>query len=213
MLEPRRPLAPQSALQRFRSDPVAPAVWRSASLCIQELPDCSCLRMQWLEDVPALRARIVAVTGMALPGPGLLARDGVRELVWLAPREWLWLLPGGDEQGLLSLVESLDDGLVVLTPAGASLVGIGLSGPDARALLATSCGIDLHPDAFVAPCAASTRLAQLPVLLKQSLPGDSFQMLVDRSHAAWLWAWLLDAAIEFGPPIAACTDAYVGIDL
>jgi len=55
--------------------------------------------------------------------------------------------------------------------------------------------LDLHPDAFAAGRCAQTLLAGVTVIVHRHAGG--FDLLVARSHAEYLWAWLADAAQEF----------------
>jgi len=72
-------------------------------------------------------------------------------------------------------------------------VAIALEGPQAAEVLARGCGLDFSEPVFGHGACTRTRLAQLPVLLRR-VSHERFEMLVDRSAAAWLHEWLQDAA-------------------
>jgi sarcosine oxidase, subunit gamma len=79
------------------------------------------------------------------------------------------------------------------TDVSDSLVTLWIEGPDAQALLARGCGLDLSVGAFGPQACARTRLAQLPVVIRRATP-DRFECVADRASAQWLHDWLMDAA-------------------
>jgi sarcosine oxidase subunit gamma len=84
-------------------------------------------------------------------------------------------------------------------------IGLRLTGPRARDVLAKGCSIDLHPRVFRRESSAQTTLGQAGiVLLALSDGGDDYLMLVRSSFAGYLADWLLDAALEFTTPHSKC---------
>lgn len=77
-------------------------------------------------------------------------------------------------------------------------VTIAIEGPQATDVLARGCGLDFSARAFGQDVCARTRLAQLAVVLRR-VNDERFELLVDRSSAAWLHDWLLDAATAVVP--------------
>jgi len=127
---------------------------------------------------------------------------GAGRAVWLGPDEWL----------LTSTTEALDEleALVraVILPLGgaaadvsAQRIGLRLTGPRARDVLAKGCSIDLHPRVLRGGNSVQTTLGQAGVvLLALSDAGDEYLVLVRSSFAGYLADWLLDAALEFTAP-------------
>ena len=74
---------------------------------------------------------------------------------------------------------------------------ICLSGARAREVLAKGCGLDFHPRVFGPGRCAQSALARAPVIVHQTDEGPSYELYVDASFAAYLWAWLEDAAGEY----------------
>jgi sarcosine oxidase subunit gamma len=97
--------------------------------------------------------------------------------LWLGPDEWLVL--DGREQDY-----------PVACDVSANRVCLELAGPGARAVLAGGTPIDLR--ALEPGCCAQTLLARAQVILQCTAP-DSFRILVRRSFAPYLRAWLEDA--------------------
>lgn len=72
-------------------------------------------------------------------------------------------------------------------------VTLAIEGSQAVDVLARGCGLDLRDAIFGQDRCTRTRLAQLPVMVRR-VNTERFELLVDRSAAAWLQDWLLDAA-------------------
>lgn len=119
--------------------------------------------------------------------------------VWLGPDEWLLTSTAETPEELEQRVQ------VVVRPRGgaatdvsAQRIGLRLSGPRARDVLAKGCSIDLHPRVFCAGRSAQTMLGQAGVvLLSLAAAGDDYLLLVRSSFAGYLADWLMDAAQEF----------------
>ncbi|MCC7274158.1 MAG: sarcosine oxidase subunit gamma [Alphaproteobacteria bacterium] len=135
---------------------------------------------------------------LALPTePNRVASDGGRAAVWLGPDEWLILLPRGDVASTVARLEmALDGGHFAAVDTSAARLGLALSGPAARQVLAKGCGLDLHPRAFAPGDCAQTALARVPVLLVQRDEAPTFWVFVRPSYAVFLARWLIDAIAE-----------------
>ena len=80
----------------------------------------------------------------------------------------------------------------------ANRVGLEIAGPDARRLLAFGCALDLDHPAFGAGRCAQTMVARAGVILWQVDEVPTYRLLVRPSFAAYLEAWLEDAALGLG---------------
>ena len=133
------------------------------------------------------------------PGPDLptepntVAGDASRAALWLGPDEWLVVGPAGSEQALA-------DGF---RAAGASVVDVSanrttleMRGPRVRELLEFGCPIDLDPSVLGPGRCAQTLLARANVLIwfVADDPEPVYRLLVRPSFAAYVAAWLADAA-------------------
>lgn len=149
-------------------------------------------------------ARIVGAASPIAPntvaGPVDLAL-GPR-LLWLGPDEWLAVCASGVENRLAAeLGAALADQFASVIETSDGRAAIGIEGSHARDVLMKGCTIDLHPRAFVPGQCAQTLLARAAVLIHCVGP-DAFDLYVARSFAEYLWAWLEDAAGEFGIRVA-----------
>ncbi len=147
---------------------------------------------------------VKGVLGFALPGRVNTAA-GNRDLakgpraLWLGPDEWLVVTaPGGEAALAGALAKAVAETPAAVTDVGEGRTVIGLSGAEARPVLMKGCSLDLHPRAFAAGRCAQTRLAKASVILHQTSDAPAYDIYVHRSFAEYLWAWLTDAAREYG---------------
>lgn len=118
--------------------------------------------------------RLVAIDGEVAEG----ALAGLAVLR-LGPRELLVL--GVEASALPPLPGAL------AVDVGDAHEGWSISGPGAARLLAQACMLDLgsvHPGE-----ATRTSMAGIAVILRR-MPAGGWELRVERSHAAWLEAWL-----------------------
>jgi sarcosine oxidase subunit gamma len=116
------------------------------------------------------------------------------KVLWLAPDEWLIVTPDGSQSRVASaLREASGEGFVTVVELGSGQTVIEISGPRAREVIAKGCPLDLHPRAFGAGRCAQSRLARALVTLVQVDAAPTFELIVRRSFADYLWQWLRDA--------------------
>ena len=85
---------------------------------------------------------------------------------------------------------------VSIVDVSANRTTLELRGPRARELLEFGCPIDLHPRVFGPGRCAQTLLARANVLIWHVAdePEDTWRLFVRPSFAAYVAAWLADAA-------------------
>ena len=148
------------------------------------------------------------VLGLALPTlPNTATRAEGLALLWLGPDEWLAVQQTAAPDAETRLAAKLREALgyapggphAAVTEVGESLCCIAVAGPQARAVIAKGCPLDLHPRVFGGSghCAQS-HLAKASVTLHQVSDAPAFDLYVRRSFADYLWRWLEDAARESG---------------
>jgi sarcosine oxidase, subunit gamma len=136
--------------------------------------------------------------------PNTTVSDPERVVVWTAPNEWLVITEPGAESALeAAIIEALDGVHYAVTDTSDHSTIIRLSGTRARAVMAKGCALDLHPRAFKAGDAAQAHLAQAQATFWQIDDVPTYDILVRASFAAYLWAWLVDAGLEFGVRVEA----------
>lgn len=140
------------------------------------------------------------VLGLQLPLTPNTTTAGQELLAaWLGPDEWLLLTEHHQPDALVTDLQAALTGhfaSVVDTSAGQTV--IRLSGPSALDVLARGCALDLHPSVFPPGACAQTLLARAQALLIAVDDTPTFDIIVRRSFAPYVAAWLEDSAREFG---------------
>jgi sarcosine oxidase subunit gamma len=157
-----------------------------------------------LVQVAAFPARRAEVERALLPLVGgrlpqrvdeVIDAAGLR-LMRIGP-EQIWII-GHDGSGLeRQLHQAVAAGAGAVTPLSHSRTRISIEGDAAGAVLMKGVPLDFHPDAFRVDQAALTGLHHTPVLIHRAGTGR-FEIYAMRSFAESVWAWLADAALEFG---------------
>ena len=156
-------------------------------------------------------AAVSAVVGTAVPiAPNTVARGGDNIVYWLGPDEWLIVTPAEREDAISRELRAALAGLfVAVTEIGGGQTVITLRGDAVRELLAKGCPLDLHARAFGVDRCAQSHLAKAPILIRQVDEMPSFEIVVRRSFADYLWTWLEDAATEYQLAIEAAASTRV----
>ncbi|WP_417617556.1 sarcosine oxidase subunit gamma [Oceanisphaera sp.] len=146
-----------------------------------------------------LFAKTVAkILGVELPTAACSSVENNQVLVqWLAPDEWLIITESGKEEALQAQLREQLTGHYSLVDVSGGQTVLALSGPKAEMVLRKSCHYDLHPSSLPTGKCVGTNLAKTTVLLRRT-GADSFELVVRRSFADYVWMWLQDASREYG---------------
>ena len=140
------------------------------------------------------------VLGVQLPlTPNTTAESDELVAVWLGPDEWLLLAEHHQADSLIPDLQTVLTGhfaSVVDTSAGQTV--IRLSGPSTLDVLTRGCALDLHPSVFPPGACAQTMLARAQALLIAVDATPTFDIVVRRSFAPYVAAWLEDSGRDFG---------------
>lgn len=136
------------------------------------------------------------------PNTTSAAADGEGHWLWLGPDEWLvtGTEGGGSEVGPAieaALRAAAGDAFLTTVDVSANRVGLEISGPRARDLLAFGCSLDLDDRAFPPGSGVQTNVARANVILWRR-DVDVWWLLVRPSFVSYLQAWLLDAEVGLG---------------
>jgi sarcosine oxidase subunit gamma len=170
-----------------------------AGVAMGERPPLTIVDLRIRDAEAAALAAVEGVLGYALPleANRVAGTDGAVAL-WLGPDEW-WVITAVEDPALADrLSAALADHPAAVTDLSESRACIRVSGPRARDLLAKGCSLDLHPRVFSPGHCAQSHLAKAQVVLHQVSEEPAFDLYVLRSFADYLWAWLEDAAGEYG---------------
>lgn len=148
-----------------------------------------------LRGGPKVRLAAEGALGLAVPEAGCrAAAQGESAALWLGPDEWL-LLSGerrADETAA-ALRVALAELAHSLVDVSHRQVALEVSGPDAPALLASGCPLDLETQAFPVGMCTRTLLGKAEIVLWRTAAQD-FRLEIWRSFAPYVSAFLAEAA-------------------
>jgi sarcosine oxidase subunit gamma len=168
---------------------------------VRELPFLAQIDLRADPADAAVMARLTEAIGGRLPtepNTAVVSDDGTRHLLWLGPDEWLILGEPDTGPALEAAIrDAIADAAGAVIDVSANRTTLSISGPRARDLLAFGCSIDLHERHFKPGMCAQTLLARANVIIVPVGPAvePAFRVLVRPSFAAYLAAWLTDAAV------------------
>lgn len=150
-------------------------------------------------DDPSARDALTLSLGMALPATCETTRRDGQVLLGLGPDEWLLLCSKASEAAE-SLGQSLASQFVAVTELSDNFITLFVRGPHALDLLAKGVPIDLDPEVFPPGRCAQTLMSKAEVILYRGVEdwSDSYMLLCRPSFAQYIFAWLEDAAQEYG---------------
>ena len=166
---------------------------------LRELPFLAQLDLRLDADDVAARDAVESVIGALPIEPNTVHGGADAAVLWLGPDEWLVVGPPDGEAALASqLHDALSDhaGRVAIVDVSANRTTLELGGARVRELLEFGCPIDLHPRAFGPGHCAQTLVARANVLIwfVTDQPEPVYRLFVRPSFAAYVAAWLADAA-------------------
>jgi len=190
----------RSALAHLGIEARAFAASGERGVTLREAPMRGLLVLRGDGSGKAFRSAVAAVLGIE---PGVEPLTAVRRrdltILWLGPDEWLVVTPDRRRERIeRTLRDALDGQHAAVTDVSHGRTVLVLSGPDAPAMLAKGCSLDLHPRGFGPGRCAQSRLARCQALIHQTTDAPEFEVHVQRSFAEYAWTWLEDAGQEFG---------------
>lgn len=187
------PLVERITAERKAASPAAPGV------TLRERPFLGYVNLRGEPDDDGFLEAVESVAGTAVPlEPNTVIEGGRCTTIWLGPNEWYVVTPAGAEADVVARLEQALAGRhFAVNDVSGNYTTIDLEGPNARDVLEKGCTLDLHPRAFARGHCAQTLLAHAGVLLRPR-GGDSYELVVRRSFADYVFVWIEDAAGEYG---------------
>lgn len=141
--------------------------------------------------------------GLELPSALMLVAAGETSLQWLGPDEWLLVVPSGTEFAVEQKLRAALDGqhISIVNVSGGQTL-LELTGPKVRDVLMKSSSYDVHPNNFPVGKAVGTVFAKSQLVIRHT-GEDTWELVVRRSFADYVWLWLQDASTEYGLAIKA----------
>ena len=168
---------------------------------LQELKFLGHLVLRGNPDNAAFVAGVERVLGVALPKALQSAEAGELSVRWISPDEWLIVAPGSRAFELeRDLRAALDGHYAIVNVSGGQTV-LTLSGPAARQVIRKSTPYDVHDRNFPVGKVVTTVFAKSQAVIRRT-GEQSWELIVRRSFADYIWRWLLDACGEFSMEIA-----------
>ncbi|MEH6472656.1 MAG: sarcosine oxidase subunit gamma family protein [Halopseudomonas sp.] len=137
------------------------------------------------------------VMGFALPGPMQSAETGDASVRWIAPDEWLLIVPGSEAFSLEKRLREVISGHYSIANVSGGQTVLVLAGRDAVNVLKKSTGYDLHDSNFPVGKVVTTTFAKASAVIRRIGP-QKWELVVRRSFSDYLWLWLQDASAEYG---------------
>ena len=163
---------------------------------LREVPFLAQVDLRADPDDRAGLDEIAEAIGFELPiEPNSVTGAADHQALWLGPDEWLVVGPPGTEVDLVRILRSaLGDRVGAIVDVSAARTTLELAGSRAREILESGCSLDLHPRAFGPGSCAQTLVARAQVILQPLDDEPTYRLYVRPSFAAYLAAWLSDAA-------------------
>jgi sarcosine oxidase subunit gamma len=149
----------------------------------------------WPESFEMVASRVSQLLGSTVPQETCRASATGETIVFMVGPGRLWLAAPVARNLGMQLRTMFTPHEAVVTDLGHSRTVIRITGTSATALLARGIAIDLDDGAFPVDRFAQTAIREVGVLLHRAA-GESFDLYVPRSFAAWLWDWLTEAALS-----------------
>jgi len=110
---------------------------------------------------------------------------------WLGPDQWLLTSDTKPAKDIISHIDrTLSGQLYAATDMSSHYACFALRGPAARTVLSMGCGIDTHRSAFTIGQCTHTYFANVQLFIVV-VDDNNFDLYVDRSHARYLYDWLI----------------------
>lgn len=133
----------------------------------------------------------------SLPSRLLSNSEGDCCIRWMSPDEWLLSCPLDEAFAIERDLRALVDGHVAIVNVSGGYSVLELEGVDAINVLKKSTAYDVAADSFSDGKVINTTLAKTQVTLR-AIETGSYELVVRRSYADYLWIWLQRAGREYG---------------
>lgn len=196
MLERRSALAAHPLLQPGAI--AIPPLGGIAAVTLSERRPLSILQVSaFAQDFDEATVRLASALGIEMPAPNRFTGDRAKSLRAIGPGIWQIV---GDEGALpepANLRATLS-GVATVVDLSHARTALQVSGACAARTLAKHCGLDLHVARFPTGCATNTRFGHIGMTLARLDDAPTFELLVFRGYAEFVFDALVEAAGEFG---------------
>jgi heterotetrameric sarcosine oxidase gamma subunit len=170
----------------------------TAPVTLSERRPLSILQIStFAQTVDEAGARVAAALALALPETNRTSADLRKSLRAIGPG--IWQIVGAD--GALPEADALRAalaGVATVVDLSHARTALQVSGVAAARTLAKHCGLDLHTAQFSTGSATNTRFGHIGMTLTRIDDAPTFELLVFRGYAEFVFESLVEAAEEFG---------------
>ena len=171
---------------------------QGAGLIFQEMGLQGHLTLRCNPDNAELTETAQQILGVALPLKPLTSSVcGDIVIRWISPDEWLISLPNDKVFELENRFRAEMKGHYALVNGSGGMTVFVLSGDYVIDVLKKSTPIDVHGSVFPEGKVVSTVFAKSSAIIRRLGP-KTFELVVRRSYADYLWLWLQSASQEYG---------------
>ncbi|MFM2479779.1 sarcosine oxidase subunit gamma [Celerinatantimonas sp. YJH-8] len=170
----------------------------SAGVVLCEKPLMGHLTLRGSQQDDSFLSGAAEVLGGPLPTQPLTSANYEDVTIrWISPDQWLLLVDFKRASEVeQQLHQSLSGHYSVVNVSGGQTL-LELSGSHASDVLKKGTSLDIHPSHFPVGKVAGSTLAKSSALFCRT-GEQSWELVVRRSFADYLWLWLQDAAEEYG---------------
>lgn len=157
---------------------------------------CGHIVIRGLENV--IKDVVQSQLELALPTEPLSCHQNEAACIrWISPDEWLVTVAEDETHSIeVKLRHALEGHAAIVNVSGGQTL-LQLAGQHAEEVLMKSTSYDVHESNLQVGKVVTTTFAHTQVVLRR-LDANSFELVVRRSFADYVFAWIRDAATEFG---------------
>lgn len=171
---------------------------KQAGVQLRELALSGHLILRGSQQNPSFMQGCLTVLGLPLPTTPLTsAEEGDISVRWLSPDEWLVVLPMDQLFPVEKALRAEITGHYSVVNVSGGQTILALSGEHAIDVLKKSTVLDLHPREFPVGKVAGSVFAKSSALIRRT-GEESWELVIRRSFADYIWLWLQDASREYG---------------
>lgn len=183
--------APKTQTPLWNREPL-----QNANIRIEECPLIGHFNLR-MDPNSKYRAAAEAILGARLPDAPLSStRTEDLTIFWMAPDDWLVLMPFEKAASFETEFRDAMKGHYSIVDVSGGQTVIRLAGISAREVLQKSTMIDVHPEQFPVGKVVGTSFAKSAATLTR-VEEDTYDLIVRRSFAEYIWEWLCDASAEY----------------
>ena len=175
----------------------------AATVTVAELPGLSHLILRGNASDSAFTAGVETVLGIPLPlQPCSSSHSDSVKIRWQSPDEWL-IIAADSARSIEEQLRSQLEGHFSISDVSGGQTLVALSGSNAENVLRKSTPYDVSLRNLPVGKVVGTVLAKTQLQLCRT-GEESFELILRRSFADYLWMWLVDAGQEYGVTYQRC---------